>query len=88
MGGSQKRGILFGVNIMNKRLTLDMALNKINSNVITMNEALRNINDEYDMIHQMYLNEELTLEEFRDFVANIPPVDFSENHYEKRYNND
>lgn len=73
---------------MDKRLILDVALNKINSNVITMNEALRNINAEYDAISEMYRNDELTLKEFRDFLANMPPVDFSDNYYEKRYDND
>ena len=53
-----------------------------------MNEALRKINDAHDAVHEMYLNEEITLEEFRDFLANMPPVDFSENYYEKRYGND
>lgn len=71
-----------------KILVLDKALNKINSNVIIINEALRKINDAHDAVHEMYLNEEITLEEFRDFLANMPPVDFSENYYEKRYGND
>lgn len=73
---------------MNKTLMLDKALNEINSNVIIMNEALKNINSAYDSVYDSYIRGELNTEELNSFIKNLPPVDFSESYYEKRYTND